>query len=175
MTQSYPSVFNQVFQVLLEFEGYMSDDDHDAGGLTKYGISQRAYPTLDIASLTIEDAKRIYYEDYFLNAKCNELPTELACHVFDVAVNMGVSRAIRFLQRTLKTTADGIFGSGSRAALKAYLANHGETSLVLDYLSYRAQFYSRIVQSNQTQQKYLRGWLRRTYRLQQFVLTLDNK
>lgn len=175
MTQSYPSVFERVFKVLLEFEGYMSDDAHDAGGLTKYGISQRAYPNLDIASLTIEDAKRIYYEDYFLKAKCNEFPAELACHVFDTAVNMGTSRAVRFLQRSIRINADGIFGSGSRASLRAFLANHGVSSLTNDYLSYRAMFYSRIVRSNKTQQKYLRGWLRRTYRLQQFVLTPDNK
>lgn len=175
MTQSYPHVFDEVFKVLLEFEGYMSDDAHDAGGLTKYGISQRAYPMLDIANLTVEDAKFIYFEDYFVKAKCTEFPTELACHVFDTAVNMGVSRAIRFLQHTIKTTADGIFGNGSRAALKKYLANHGEQNLVLDYLSYRAMFYSRIVQRNKTQQKYLRGWLRRTYRLQQFILSSDKK
>ncbi|MDK1290097.1 glycoside hydrolase family 108 protein [Pseudoalteromonas umbrosa] len=171
MTQSYPSVFEQVFEVLLEFEGYMSDDKHDAGGLTKYGISQRAYPSLDIANLTIDDAKRIYYTDYFLKAKCDQLPTELACHVFDTAVNMGVSRAIRFMQRAIKTTADGIFGKGSRAALQQALSNRGETNIALDYLSYRSVFYSRIVQRNQTQQKYLRGWLRRTYRLQQFILS----
>jgi lysozyme family protein len=168
----YPTpteVFDSAFEVLMEFEGYMSDDAHDAGGLTKFGISQKSYPHLDIAALTMSDAKNIYEADYFRKSHAHSLPPHLACIVFDTAVNMGTGRAIRFLQRTIGTTADGIFGSGSRRKLDSALTHKGEENIVLDLLSYRAVFYAKLSARKTTQSKYLRGWLRRTYRLQQYI------
>lgn len=162
-------VFDECFTVLMELEGYKSNDKLDAGGLTKYGISQKAYPDLDIDSLTLEQARAIYYQDYFIASKAHELPPSLACNVFDSAVNMGVSRAIRFLQRTIGVDADGIFGKGTRAALERAIKYHGEGYVVLDYLSYRGAFYARLVSLKPTQFKFIRGWLRRTYRLQQYI------
>ena len=43
------SDFNKAIEKVLKFEGVLSNDKYDAGGLTKYGISKRMYPTLDIA------------------------------------------------------------------------------------------------------------------------------
>ena len=37
-----------------------TDDPNDAGGATKYGISQRAYPNVDIRNLTEQQAREIY-------------------------------------------------------------------------------------------------------------------
>lgn len=162
-------VFESAFTVLMEFEGYMSDDLADAGGLTKFGISQKSYPDLDIASLTMADAKAIYESDYFRRSHAHTLPPLLACNVFDTAVNMGTGRAVRFLQRAIGTTADGIFGSGSRRQLESALTHQGEENVVLDLLSYRAVFYAKLAARKTTQSKYLRGWMRRTYRLQQYI------
>ena len=53
------SDFNKAVEKVLKFEGVLSNDKYDAGGLTKYGISKRMYPTLDIANLTQEQAKDI--------------------------------------------------------------------------------------------------------------------
>lgn len=37
---------------------------NDPGGKTKYGISQKAYPALNIKALTLNEVKKIYFRDY---------------------------------------------------------------------------------------------------------------
>ena len=47
---------------VLEHEGGFVDDPDDKGGMTKYGISKRSYPDVDIENLTKAEAVQIYYE-----------------------------------------------------------------------------------------------------------------
>lgn len=162
-------VFDTSFDILMEFEGYISDDTHDAGGLTKYGISQKAYPDLDIATLTLGDARRIYKADYFDACFCSEFPALLAAVVFDTAVNMGTERAIKFLQSSVGTAVDGDYGPNSRKAVERAVIKRGTAEIVNDFMSHRAVFYAKLCERKPSQHKFLRGWLRRTYRLQQFL------
>ena len=74
---------------VLSAEGGLVDDGSDPGGLTKFGISQRAYPNLDIRELTIEGAKALYRKDYWNRFSCDKLPPGIALLVFDAAVNQG--------------------------------------------------------------------------------------
>lgn len=76
------------------------NDPEDPGGETKYGISKRAYPRLDIKNLTLEDASAIYKRDYWNAAGCDDLDDSLALVVFDTAVNCGVGRAKKWLAQT---------------------------------------------------------------------------
>lgn len=76
--------------VLRQEGGYVANPA-DPGGETHYGISKRAYPDLDIAALTPDGAKAIYYRDYWPVAAA--LPMPLALVVFDTAVNMGRAAA----------------------------------------------------------------------------------
>lgn len=112
--------FEQAFERLLGFEGGLVDDARDAGGLTKWGISQRALPGVDIATLTREDAARIYRERYWVAVQADRLPEALRYAVFDAAVHSGVSRSIRWLQQALGVAVDGQLGPLTRlAALQA--------------------------------------------------------
>lgn len=95
---------------MLSYEGGWVNDPNDAGGETNFGISKRAYPALDIKSLTIDDAKAIYKRDYWMAISADQLPENLAFAVFDTAVNMGVTSAIRLLQITLGVEVDGKIG-----------------------------------------------------------------
>ena len=104
------TAFDKAFEILIGHEGGYSLDPHDRGGETKYGISKRAYPHIDIANLTLAQAKAIYRTDYWDKAKCSSLPPDLALLVFDAAVNNGVGAAIRWLQRAANVTVDGIIG-----------------------------------------------------------------
>ena len=45
---------------------------------TKFGVSASAYPTLDIADLTLETAQEIYRHDYWMPLQGNALPLKLA-------------------------------------------------------------------------------------------------
>lgn len=108
--------FDKAFEILIGHEGGYSLDPHDRGWETKYGISKRAYPHIDIANLTLAQAKAIYRTDYWDKAKCSSLPPDLALLVFDAAVNNGVGAAIRWLQRAANVTKDGIIGPKTIAA-----------------------------------------------------------
>lgn len=110
--------FKMAVNLTLEKEGILSDHKDDAGGLTKYGISQAAYPGLDIANLSKEDAIKIYKRDYWDKAQCLELPYPLDVMVFDTAVNHGVTKAVKILQESLGLKADGIVGQQTRAAAR---------------------------------------------------------
>ncbi|KWT77357.1 glycosyl hydrolase 108 family protein [Candidatus Magnetominusculus xianensis] len=69
-TEAY---YTAAVRFVLDAEGGYVNDPDDPGGETKYGISKRAYPSLDIKSLTIEDAKRLYRRDYWGRASCDAL------------------------------------------------------------------------------------------------------
>lgn len=102
--------FDECFAKLIGHEGELSNHPADKGGMTKYGISQRAYPALDIAALTLDTAKEIYRRDYWSRAQCDRLPPALAFQVFDGAVNSGIGTSIRWLQAAAGVAQDGVVG-----------------------------------------------------------------
>lgn len=102
--------FDRSVDIILEHEGGYVNDPKDPGGETKYGISKRAYPDLDIANLTEDQAKEIYRRDYWSTCQCDSLANGLDLLVFDAAVNQGVGAAVRMLQAELGVTQDGVFG-----------------------------------------------------------------
>lgn len=108
--------FDKAFEILIGHEGGYVNDANDRGGETRYGISKRAYPHIDIANLTLAQAKDIYRNDYWDKAKCSSLPPDLALLVFDAAVNNGASTAIRWLQQAAGVVSDGIIGPQTVAA-----------------------------------------------------------
>ena len=59
----YGTKFEKAFEYVIANEGGYVFDKNDPGGATKYGISQKAYHTLNIRALTLDDAKKIYYCD----------------------------------------------------------------------------------------------------------------
>ena len=75
---------------VLRMEGGYVNDPSDPGGETKYGISKRSYPNVNIAGLSVDDAKAIYYRDYWVPAQCALKPAPLGLMLFDAVVNMGL-------------------------------------------------------------------------------------
>lgn len=150
--------FDRALGVILDLEGG-DKVITDRGGLTKWGISQRAYPGLDIRALTREQAAAIYRRDYWEPAHAGDLPGPLAVYVFDAAVNQGVDAAIRMLQDVAGCPVDGRWGPRTRAAVMS----RGPAELALRFLVRRAVRYmgSRGADEN------LKGWLYRLFRLQE--------
>lgn len=109
--------FDQAFDRLIGHEGGYVNNPRDPGGETKFGISKRAYRDVNIASLTIDDARRIYQRDYWDKARCSDLPPQVAFQVFDTAVNSGIGQATRFLQRAVGVADDGSIGPLTIAAV----------------------------------------------------------
>jgi lysozyme family protein len=105
-------------------KGY-SNDRRDNGGETKWGISVRAHPHLAgrIRDLTRDEAKAIYYSDYYVPAKLHQMPERLRLPVFDAAINHGVKRSAEFVQRALKKLGfklevDAVIGPVTLAAIE---------------------------------------------------------
>jgi lysozyme family protein len=89
--------FKKALKFVLKWEGGYSNDPNDPGGETKYGVSKRSYPELDISKLSLKQAEEIYHQNYWLKAGCDELPYPFNIIVFDTAVNLGRRRALEFL------------------------------------------------------------------------------
>lgn len=112
--------FPRAVEIILEREGVLSNDKFDPGGLTKYGISQKYHPEVNVAELTVDAAKLIYRQDYWNRVRCSELPWGLALMAFDSAVNQGVHFSVHALQLAVGTVPDGIMGGATvRASQKA--------------------------------------------------------
>lgn len=146
--------FEKFIPIILKHEGGYVNDPNDKGGETKYGISKRAYPNLDIKNLTVDDAKKIYLKNYYNKLSCDLFADELlALHLFDMGVNTGVSRAAKRLQIIIGVHPDGIIGK------QTIQEANNQSGLSEKYINSRIDYYTQIgVGSNK---KFLNGWLTR--------------
>ena len=71
-------IWNKAFDMVIGNEGGYVNDPYDKGRETKYGISKKQYPHVDIPSLTLEQARDIYHKDYWCRYKCDCLPDALS-------------------------------------------------------------------------------------------------
>lgn len=130
--------FDRSFRFLIGEEGGYVNDPADPGGETKFGISKRAYPHLDIKALTLEQAKAIYRRDYWDPLQLDLRPWGPALVLFDAAVNHGLARA---------------------RALFAKVATSSQP-FVIAFQAERALLYAALP----TFSRFGRGWMRRLLR-----------
>ena len=58
--------FDQCIAFVFDREGRVYENNpDDPGGETKYGICKKSFPSLDIKNLTEDQAKDIYYKNYW--------------------------------------------------------------------------------------------------------------
>lgn len=160
-------VFTKAFEALIKKEGGYINNKSDSGGETKYGISKKAYPNINILKLTTEEAKTIYYFDYWLPSKCSVLPPMIACKFFDMCVNMGRKQATKLLQRAIRANGitiaeDGIIGPQTLAPLKN-CKGIGEMPFVSALRSESAGYYKLLVAKTPNLRIFLDGWINRAY------------
>ncbi len=145
--------FDDAFERVIHSEGGYVDDSRDPGLETKFGISKRAYPQLDIKALTLADAKVIYRRDYWQRCRCDELPEGVAFDMFDAAVNSGPGQAIRWLQRAVGVADDGVLGPLTLAAVRRLEPG----ALRARYSGIRLDFMTQL----STWDAFGKGWARR--------------
>lgn len=150
--------FDKAIKVILDIriEGGYVNDPNDPGGETKFGISKRAYPHLNIKELTLTEAKAIYKHDYWDKVMGDQLPYPLSLYVFDCAVNQGVSVAILTLQDVLGVAKDGVIGAMTVGAARA-----STIDVCALYLAKRALRYTKTANFD----KYGKGWMKRLFLL----------
>ncbi len=147
----------QALDRLSEREGGYVFDPKDPGGETKFGISKRSYPDLDIKNLTKAEAADIYERDFWLATGIALLGLPLAEAVLDFAVNAGPGAAIRAVQRAVGVPTDGVLGPRTRGAVLGTPEGQFARALLLE----RLLFYVRTILARPTSLKYARGWFNR--------------
>jgi len=140
--------FKKALDFVLKWEGFISNDPKDPGGLTIWGISYRSYPkeVIEIEELINKQkkdeafaiAEKIYYENFWLKAECDKKTFPVNIMVFDTAVNMGRSRAKEF---------------------------YDASSDWQDFLFKRIAFYTKCKNAN----IYLKGWTNRVIALYHYI------
>ena len=143
--------FDTAFSRLIDSEGGYINNPADPGGETKFGISKRSYPDLDIANLTVDQARTIYYDDFW--RVLGDAHPAIKFQVFDFAVNSGIQTAIRKLQLAVGVADDGHWGPKSTAALASMDLN----DVLMRFAAQRLLFMT----SLPTWGEFGRGWARR--------------
>ena len=161
------AVFVKVAPLIIAAEGdEESDSPSDYGGQSKYGISKREYPDLDIANLTEEKALAILEEDYWQKYHVGQIENQgIANQVFFLLINMNPLQAIRIVQIAINacgrgiinTTIDGILGSQTLQALNSIADGWLSNRIRLEAISY----YLHVTDVDKTQIANFRGWVRR--------------
>jgi lysozyme family protein len=152
--------FNSAIVKTLQKEGgsTYTETSGDKGGATKYGISQRAYPNLNIRDLTEQQARDIYKRDYWDRVCGDRIHDQvIAESIFDFAVNAGPRTCSRIVQLALDIDADGIIGPQTISHLAAVPAKEFLVSFALAKVSY----YAAICNRDKSQSKFLLGWINR--------------
>jgi hypothetical protein len=128
----------------------------DPGGETKWGISKRAHPELDIKNLTLDRAFIIYKTDYYDIYKglktypidLDSVPVSLAVSIFDTGVNVGVGRTANWCRLTAK-----------------------EKDPTASLLSLRLEHYNKL---KENMPQYYNGWINRLNDLKKYIAILTD-
>lgn len=138
-------MFDRIMKIVFRHEGGYVNDPDDLGGETNFGITKRRYPNLDIKNLTKEEAKQIYYKDFWLPMKMERFKDNinLALNVFDMAVNAGKQNAELCLTKA--------------EIEKRYFPKKDIVDL---YKEERRKYYTRVAEKRNNK-KFLKGWLNR--------------
>ena len=151
---------------VLRWEGGFVDHPDDPGGRTNRGVTQKVYDgwrarqglsAQDVKLIADAEVHAIYASDYWLPPRCDVLDAPLDIVQFDTAVNMGVGRAVRFLQASAGCNVDGDFGAATERAV----AGCDRGNVLAAYCQRREDFYRGLVAKNPKLAVFLKGWMNR--------------
>ena len=181
---NFPSDFLENVDIIFKNEGTYSNDPDDPGVETFFGISRNFHPdwigwlivdqikdSIDLEEdFDLNDLKSLpklytfvldfYFDNFWKSAKIDQLLKKVQRSVFDAAVNMGVKRAIKLLQRAVGVTDDGIIGPITLGAIYRI----DPDLLLSNFKLERIKYYTNLVKKYPTYRKYIVGWIDRALR-----------
>jgi lysozyme family protein len=161
----YPDNFEFLFKRLMLNEGGFTDDPKDPGNWTggrvnvgnlqgtNFGLASNTYPDLDLKNITQDQAKAVYYRDWWLKLGADDLELAITWQLWDTAVNSGMGNAKRILQRAANVADDGQIGPLSIRAIRSMDRN----DLLLRFNGFRIRHFT----SLSTWATYGKGWMNR--------------
>lgn len=164
--------FDDALAAVLEHEGGFVNHPKDPGGMTNLGVTKRVWEAwvgktvseADMRALTPALVAPMYRKQYWDAVKGDELPSGLDYLMFDFAINAGVSRAIRTMQRAIGTTPDGAIGPKTMQALR-----DADPDALIDKFSAEKEAFYRSLPTFAT---FGKGWLRRVAEVKSHAVTL---
>jgi hypothetical protein len=78
--------FDKAFELTIGLEGKPSDDPRDPGGFTIWGLAKKYHPEIN-ANTSIEYARRVYLNQYWIPAGCDYELFPMDICLFDSQVN----------------------------------------------------------------------------------------
>jgi len=157
--------FNWIIKFVLDAEGGYTDDPADPGGETNFGIDKRSHPDVGIKNLTVEQAKEIYWNEYWLKFSCDRFEKPVGEVYFDCCVNTGQKQSNKFLQRAVGTDADGIIGPKTVSKLVVEDPKVLANSIIIQ----RQRFYENLAEKRPALKKFLKGWTNRNNNLKRYI------
>jgi lysozyme family protein len=166
--------FDKCLELMLAHEGGFVNHPQDPGGMTNLGVTARVWEEWmgrpvsekEMRNLTPLMVKPLYKRKYWDAIRGDELVSGVDYVVFDVAVNSGPGRAIKFLQSCVGVDADGGFGPRTYAAVK--IAEKDAKGLIERYSAQRLEF----LQSLRTFPTFGKGWSRRVAEVKEKALKM---
>lgn len=184
--------FFEAFKITLGNEGGYVNDSSDAGGETYKGISRKYHgewngwvvidslknapnfpKNLDRDSSLQARVQSFYKMMYWDRFQGDQIQVqEIADELFDTGVNMGISRAVKFLQASLNylnrngelypdMPDDGKLGPGTLKNLNIFLSKDSPDILYKIMNVLQANHYLEYMAKSPQQEKYCRGWFKR--------------
>ncbi len=152
--------FKLAVLLTLQHEGGYVDNPADRGGPTKYGITQKDMPGVDIVSLTEEQAVQYYTEHYWKQNYSNICDQNIANKLFDMGVLFGVGEAVYLMQRALWMVPEQWTKVIDQNTLDRINTSHSD-KLLLEYKLHLTVHAKNIAAFNPTQKIFLDGWQNR--------------
>lgn len=157
--------FDDAINHVLGIEGGYANSEYDRGGETKYGISKRRYPTLDIANLTLPQAKKLYKDDFWDCYNLSAINDQtIATYIFDMIVNHGEG-IIKTIQRACNKYANeellAVDGRLGKHTLSVINLNDHNPELFMSIRLERIAYYLQIITNDDKQTRFIKSWLRR--------------
>ena len=131
---------------------------------TKYGLSARIYPTLDIKNLTEDEARAIYRRDVWDRYGLDRVPERTGEKLFDSMVLLGPDAATVCLQRAVRANKlsiheDGLFGPQTVALVNQL----PDQVLIPAFREALAGHHREVAERNPSDRRFLSDWLERAY------------
>ncbi len=150
--------FNKAFDLVIGNEGGYVNDPSDPGGETKFGISKKSYPNLNIASLTTGQAREIYKSDFWDKINGDMIASQrMANSIFDFGVNAGIGTSSQLAQKVVGLETDGIIGKNTVAKLNVF----DPELFVAVFAVEKVRRYIDICNKRPESKKYFFGWIDR--------------
>jgi lysozyme family protein len=158
--------FNVFLRKVLRLEGGYVNHKNDRGGCTNKGVTLNTFRSYygsgldcnDLKAITEDQAGEIYKKGYWDPCWGDKIQcSKVAQIIVDWAVNSGVKTAIKNVQKIVGTTADGVMGPMTLRAIN----ENCQKDLFDAIKDARKAYYERLVEKDESQRVFLKGWLNR--------------